>query len=517
MELQPKCYQRLSDNHMNAYPVFASLPYEVTVDFSSPSWPPDRTLSVAGQKGLPSWKSVQPGLAILQLIAQSPSILDRNEETRCYVLYMLNFRGYENPINHSKLLGSMVSQKGTTNFCTLEELKAASKCGKKSKALELLKKRMARKVVERNEANTSAAPQDDDTPVIGAASFGDDEDGDSDAGSSKHADLFWSYPVWAKIKNKKDQDTVPRDDCYLQRALTACDEHEHGVLSVRAKAQLTHSSREPAPSATPQLPRPVVARTDAERERMIEELCPYNLVNFNKVRDGHPFEPCMKHEIGTDIVHLCKPWWLAHKDRKSVDCGGKWVKHWDTQRQCFVSHWRTSDVGSNLLLTERWNSGLYHLSPARSLFDMEEPDSKSSSVLLYLPWQEPQKKPLPSSAGLARLRRSKSASPKLEPAKEADLYEEQPLSNDLPDKPEARAPIPVFEPHIIATPSPNLTSPSRRTKAWLSLTIMESARLHQSSPAARILSPQDSKSPKSPPRSLRHSKGWSSSAFPSLA
>ncbi|KAK4952954.1 hypothetical protein LTR10_008658 [Elasticomyces elasticus] len=457
----------------------------------------------------------------------------------------------------------MVSQTGTTNFCTLEELKAVLKGGKKNKALQLLMKHMARKVIERNEANTrrsasaaaqslrdlttnifltftydstSCEPQDDDTPVISAASFGDDEDGESDAGSNKHAGLFWSYPVWARIKNKNDQETVPGDDCFLQRALTACDEHEQDVLSVRAKsrpvivkmtvyqiiqtalriraqllsspaplnhdqareagrqtlaaalmkmweawaaqnreeakhnhvwekakvdevfsqmekwnwvkpertkaitagpstilpaaevrvpipttilpavriitppaakptsyasvarvavpkgpflpphlrkgaagasnikpvaeakvpsaqtitlppskptpyvsganvaapkmpvlplhseakAQPTNSSVTPAPPATPQPPRPVVARNDAQRERMIEELCPYNLVNFNRVRDGHPFEPYMKHEIETDIVHLCKPWWFAHKDGKSVDCGGEWVKHWDT-------------------------------------------------------------------------------------------------------------------------------------------------------------------------------------------
>ncbi|KAK5714616.1 hypothetical protein LTR15_010798 [Elasticomyces elasticus] len=159
--------------------------------------------------------------------------------------------------------GSMVSQTGTTNFCTLEELKAVLKGGKKNKALELLMKHMARKVIERNEANTrrsasaaaqslrdlttnifltftydstSCEPQDDDTPVISAASFGDDEDGESDAGSNKHAGLFWSYPVWARIKNKNDQDTVPGDDCFLQRALTACDEHTQDVLSVRAKS-----------------------------------------------------------------------------------------------------------------------------------------------------------------------------------------------------------------------------------------------------------------------------------------
>ncbi|KAK3650980.1 hypothetical protein LTR56_006031 [Elasticomyces elasticus] len=146
----------LSDNHVNAYDVFASLPYEVTVDFSTPSWPPqlDCKLSIAGQKGLPSWKSVQPGLAILQLIAQSPSILDRNEETRCHALYMLNFRGYEDSIDHSKLLGSMVSQKSITNFCTHDELKAALKGGKKGKTLKMLMERMARKVVERTEANT---------------------------------------------------------------------------------------------------------------------------------------------------------------------------------------------------------------------------------------------------------------------------------------------------------------------------------------------------------------------------
>ncbi|KAK5705255.1 hypothetical protein LTR97_002373 [Elasticomyces elasticus] len=408
----------------------------------------------------------------------------------------------------------MVSQTGTTNFCTLEELEAVLKGDKKNKALELLMKHMARKVIERNEA---CEPQDDDTPVISAASFGDDEDGESDAGSNKHAGLFWSYPVWARIKNKNDQETVPGDDCFLQRALTACDEHEQDVLSTalriraqllsspaplnhdqareagrqtlaaalmkmweawavqnreeakhnhvwekakvdevfsqmekwnwvklertkaitagpstilpaaearvpipttilpavriitppaakptsyasvarvavpkgpflpphlrkgaagasnikpvaeakvpsaqtitlppskptpyvsganvaapkmpvlplhsEAKAQPTNSSVTPAPPATPQPPRPVIARNDAQRERMIEELCPYNLVNFNRVRDGHPFEPYTKHEIETDIVHLCKPWWFAHKDGKSVDCGGEWVKHWDT-------------------------------------------------------------------------------------------------------------------------------------------------------------------------------------------
>ncbi|KAK5679055.1 hypothetical protein LTS10_008711 [Elasticomyces elasticus] len=196
------------------------------------SWSLDHKLSVAGQKGLPSWKSVQPGLAILQLIAQSPSILDRDEETRCHVLYMLNFSGYENSIDHyCELLDNMVSQKSTTNFCTLDELKAALKGGKKNKTLKLLMERMAKRVVSRNEANirrsTSAAarslrdlttnillkfacdttrctPEEDDMPVVSAGSFGDDEDEDSNVALMKHVGLFWSYSVWAKIKNKRD-------------------------------------------------------------------------------------------------------------------------------------------------------------------------------------------------------------------------------------------------------------------------------------------------------------------------
>ncbi|KAK5734100.1 hypothetical protein LTR17_009228 [Elasticomyces elasticus] len=93
-------------------------------------------------------------------------------------------------------------------------------------------------------------------------------------------------------------------------------------------------------------------------------------------------------------------------------------------------------------------------------------------------------------------RRSKSAPPKPEPAEDADVNEEQPLPDDWPDEPE------------------NLTFRNLRSKAWPSLTTIKSARPYRLSPATRSLCIQSSKSLSRP---LRHSKGWSSSAFPSLA
>ncbi|KAK5724189.1 hypothetical protein LTR17_013571 [Elasticomyces elasticus] len=52
-------------------------------------------------------------------------------------------------------------------------------------------------------------------------------------------------------------------------------------------------------------------------------------------------------------------------------------------------------------------------------------------------------------------RRSKSAPPKPEPAEDADLYEEHPLPDDWPDKPEANEP----EPHIPESPEQGVAVP----------------------------------------------------------
>ncbi|KAK5734096.1 hypothetical protein LTR17_009224 [Elasticomyces elasticus] len=531
----------LSDNHVNAYDVFAGLPYEVTVDFSTPSWPPqlDHKLSVAGQKGLPSWKSVQPGLAILQLIAQSPSIFGRNEETSCHALYMLNLRGYEDFIDHSKLLGSMVSQKGTTDFCTLEELKAALKGGKKGKTLKMLMERMARKVVERNEASTrrsasaaaqslrdlatnilltfpcdstSCEPEDDDQPI-------------PMLDPNKHAGLFWSYLVWARIKNKKDQDTVPGDDCFLQRALTACDEQTQDVLSVRAKSRpviVKMTGQQTVQTAlrirAQLLSSPAPLNHDQAREAGRQTLAAALMKmwearaaqNREKAKHNHVWEKANVDEVfsqrekwngvkpitpppskptpnvsGAKVAAPKMPVLPLHSRAKAQPTHSSMAPAPPatsqllaplSQEQVLYSFNATENITKRVKLTVDQKTEQAPLSP--------------SIILLRLPWQEPQKKPLPSSAGLARLRRSKSAPPKLEPAKEADLYEEQPLSDDLPNKPEAQAPVPVFEPHIIATPSPDLTSPSLRSKAWLPL---GSHRPRHPSPAAKR---QDRKSPK---------------------
>ncbi|KAK4895240.1 hypothetical protein LTR27_006583 [Elasticomyces elasticus] len=112
---------------------FVDLPYGVTATFSTPSMPPqlDDSLCIAGQKGLASWRCPLPALSVHQAIVRDVdgkrgSMPNSNELILRHVLYMLNWSGYEDSLEHEELLSHVANRQGEgEKFCTLEELEDA--------------------------------------------------------------------------------------------------------------------------------------------------------------------------------------------------------------------------------------------------------------------------------------------------------------------------------------------------------------------------------------------------------
>ncbi|KAK5679057.1 hypothetical protein LTS10_008713 [Elasticomyces elasticus] len=243
------------------YDVFADLPF-VQVDFSTPSMPPqlDRSLSIAGQKGLANWKGTPRGPLILQTMKRYPHIFRRNELSRHHALYMLNTGGYEKSLEPSELLGNMVCN--TRNaFCTLTELELALDQG--GDHLTRLTSRAANKMIPdesrgsrrsaqairdswnakvRNLLRTHACPSPicklrggEDAPISCGDDYEAEDAGDDD--KIHHAGIFWSKAVRDKVVDRDDLKLTAGDDCHLQLALTACREHEEAIEEIWGKSR----------------------------------------------------------------------------------------------------------------------------------------------------------------------------------------------------------------------------------------------------------------------------------------
>ncbi|KAK5734097.1 hypothetical protein LTR17_009225 [Elasticomyces elasticus] len=55
-------------------------------------------------------------------------------------------------------------------------------------------------------------------------------------------------------------------------------------------------------------------------------------------------DPCPAHDVGTEVEHICKPWWAAHRDGNVAECGGEWTRHWSEPMGCYLNHHHRADV-----------------------------------------------------------------------------------------------------------------------------------------------------------------------------
>ncbi|KAK5679058.1 hypothetical protein LTS10_008714 [Elasticomyces elasticus] len=97
-----------------------------------------------------------------------------------------------------------------------------------------------------------------------------------------------------------------------------------------------------APSpAMPQAPPSTIARTTAQKKAMASRVCGRNLAGLMKVTP----EPCLAHPVDTDMEHMCKTWWVAHRDGDVADCAGEWGRHWSETIGCYLNHVRPPSCG----------------------------------------------------------------------------------------------------------------------------------------------------------------------------
>ncbi|KAK3641145.1 hypothetical protein LTR56_006867 [Elasticomyces elasticus] len=208
--------------------ISADLPYEVQVDFLTPSMPSrlDPKMSTAGQKGKASWRAAVPAQAFLGEIHRSieertANFFNSNHMVRLHASYMLQFFGHKILLVRQELLYiCKESTNPSPTFCTLKEPEAASRS---RTGLDILMLRLAKRVHDHGPA-AMLVPWECRSPSC------KDEDGEDDL---EHPGLFVSKATWKIIKNGKD--AVGGEDCYRQLAITSCEEHKGNVLQIRAR------------------------------------------------------------------------------------------------------------------------------------------------------------------------------------------------------------------------------------------------------------------------------------------